>query len=109
MKFIITTLLGDFSVNLSYAPTQGDFTLNRFTAVINRYATQPLLIASESHSELDTVNDSEKLAEIAFSLLTLDDEAKMEKALYESTCTGGGAGRRLEFSLAKREIDISTF
>ena len=109
MRHTITTSLGNFNVELSYQPTADDLILNRFTAVLNRYAMQPLVLAAEKHPELDTIKDAEKLQDIAFHLLTKGDEAKIEKALYDSTRVADGAGQRLTFSLYRREIDVSTF
>lgn len=108
MKNTITTIVGDFKVNLSYQPSADDMILNRFTAVINRHATQPMVIVSEAHPDLDTVKDFEKLSTLAIKLMEAN-EAKIEKELYEATRAGGGAGRRLELSLKAREINPSNF
>ena len=109
MRHTITTSLGNFNVELSYQPTADDLILNRFTAVLNRYAMQPLVLAADEHPELDTVKDAEKLQDLAFHLLTKEDEAEIEKSLYDSTRVADGAGRRLTFSLYRREIEVSTF
>ena len=108
MKNTITTIVGDFKVNLSYQPSADDMILNRFTAVINRYATQPMVIVSEAHPDLDTVKDFEKLSALAIELME-SDEAEIEKELYKTTCAGGGAGRRLQLSFKNKEIDLSNF
>ena len=109
MKHTLTTSLGNFNAELSYQPTADDMILNRFTAVLNQYFMQPLVVAAEKHPELDTIKDGKKLQDIAFQLLTKGDEAKIEKALYDSTRVADGAGQRLTFSLHRREIDVSTF
>ena len=109
MRHIITTSLGDFNVELSYSPSQGDLILNRFTSVINRYATQALITVSEIRPELDPVKDAEAIEKEAISLLTFEDEGKIEKALFDSTRVGDGAGVPIRFSLKNRLIDVSRF
>lgn len=105
MKHIITTALGDFTVELTYSPSQGDSILNRFASVINRFATQPLTKSLQMHPELDPIKDSEILQKEALNLISLDDEAKIEKALYDSTCVLHGAGIPIRFSIKEKFID----
>lgn len=108
MKHIITTSLGDFVVYLTYSPAQGDLTLNRFTSVINRFATHALVFVTTQHPELDPIRDSEKIIKLALELFNSDDEAKIEKALFDSNRAANGAGPRVRFSLAKKVIDVTT-
>lgn len=107
MKNTITTVIGDFKVNMSYQPAEEDTILNRFTAVINKFAMQPLIIVSESNPDLDTIMDANQLSAMALELFSKSDEAKIEKALYDSTRAGNGAGQRVTLSLSKREITLS--
>lgn len=109
MRHIITTSLGDFNVELSYSPSQGDLILNRFTSVINRYATQALITVSEINPELDPVKDSETIEKEALSLLTFEDEGKIEKALFDSTRVADGSRVPIKFSLKNKSIDVSAF
>lgn len=46
-----------------------------------------------------------RFAEVLDSFDSLTDEAAIEKALYDSTKVGHGAGLRLTFSVARREIN----
>ena len=103
MRFIITTVLGNFDVEMPYSPSSGDLTLNRLTATVNKFATQPLLVVADKYPELDTIKDSEKIANLAIKLV---DEAQLEKALYDSTRVCYGAGIPLQLSLKKRYIEL---
>lgn len=106
MKHVITTILGNFDVHMSYSPAADDLTLNRLTATINKFATQPLVIVADEYPELDTIKDSDKIAELALELVDEADEAELEKALFESNRVGGGAAQMVKLSLKKREIDF---
>ena len=104
MKHVITTSLGDFNVELSYSPSQGDPILNRFTSVINRFATQPLTQVLQNHPEWDPVKNSDIIEKEALNLLTFEDEGKIEKALYDTTHVIDGAGIPIRFSLKEKTI-----
>lgn len=103
MKHVITTILGNFDVHMSYSPAADDLTLNRLTATINKFATQPLVIVADEYPELDTIKDSDKIAELALELV---DEAELEKALFNTTKVANGAGQKVTLSLKKREIEF---
>lgn len=103
MKHIITTTLGNFEVHMSYSPSADDMTLNKLTQVINNFSIQPMLLVANQHPELDTIKDNEKIANLAIKLL---NEAKVEKALYETTRAGNGAGVPINLSLKERKIEL---
>lgn len=46
-----------------------------------------------------------RFAEVINSFDSLTDEVAVEKALYDSTRVGHGAGLRLTFSVARKEIN----
>lgn len=108
MKSILTTSIGDFTVEMSYVPSSEDRILNRMTAAINKSVREPLKIAQELEPDLDPDNekDFEKLIDMAITLL---DEAQLEKALYECTCCAGGSGQRLQLNLKSRSIELQNW
>lgn len=108
MKQTITTLVGNFSVYLSYQPTADDMTINNFADVINKFVNQQMLSLSKENPELDAANDYDKLVELVLPTLQ-EHEADIEKALYDTTRAGDGAGKRLTFNFSKREIEIQRF
>lgn len=106
MKHTITTIIGDFSVGMSYQPSTDDSTLNRFTDVINKHALPVYTKVLVKYPYLDSIKDSEKLCSLTINAI---EEASLESALYDSTCIAGGAGVRLTLSLKNREIDLYRF
>ena len=75
MKQIITTTLGDFDVYMSYIPSPDDNILNRLANAID-----------------STLAKGEA------------SEAILEKALFDATRAGEGAGQRVSLSLKEMEI-----
>ena len=122
MKYIITTIVGDFDVHLSYRPSEDDTILNRLTNAINQFAMNTITEIEEEKkktekktkkkAKADTKTDLEEekkelLKEVISRMKTR--EGDVEKALYESTRAPGGAGKRLEFSFFRREIVFTQF
>lgn len=106
MKHTITTIIGEFSVSMSYQPSTDDLTLNRFTDVINKHALPVYTSVLTKHPYLDSIKDSASLCSLTIDAI---DEASLESDLYASTCIAGGAGVRLTLSLKEREINLSRF
>ena len=103
MRFKITTIIGEFSVFLSYSPSSDDMILNRFTDVINKASMMHQLRVLDKHPELSLEKDFEKISKLVLDSL---DEGQVEKSLYQTTVAGNGAGQRVKLYLKKMEIHV---
>lgn len=73
----------------------------KFDIITKKHGTFTVIL---SYSPTPDDNILARFAAVIDSFDSLD-EAKVEKALYDSTRVSGGAGLRLTFSLTRREIN----
>lgn len=92
MRLKLATIIGEFTVFMSYQPSFDDDTLLKLTECINNEAL-PYFQKRKSPSEI----------------IDLIDEATLESKLFKSVTAGGGSAPRLQLSLKKREIEFSNF
>lgn len=103
MRFKITTIIGEFSVFLSYSPSPDGMILNRFTDVINKASMMHQLRVLDKHPELSLEKDFEKISKLVLDSL---DEGQIEKSLYQTTVAANGSGIRVKFSKRNKEIHL---
>lgn len=102
MKLKITTMLGDFTAEMSYIPSPDDTILNRMALAIDGYYSDKKLEVAKVHP-----NYSKDMIELRAQELV--DEAELEHVIYESTAIANGAGQRISLSLKEKKITFSNW
>ena len=92
MRLKIMTILGEFTVILSYQPTGEDPTLFNFTSCINNVALNKLQKGKTPEEVLKSLN-----------------EASLEKELFNCLKVPAGAGPRVTLDLKNKEIQVHSF
>lgn len=95
MKHSIMTILGEFTVWMTYQSAADDPTLKKLTKAINDYAL-PFIFDEDDSDQLNRV--LEKMS-----------EAELEKKLFDSLRVRGGSAPRLTLSLKDRKIEFQSF
>ena len=95
MKHSIMTILGEFTVWMTYQSAADDPTLKKLTKAINDYAL-PFIPKGFDSDQLNRV--LEKMS-----------EAELEKKLFDSLRVRGGSAPRLTLSLKDRKIEFQSF
>ena len=98
MRHSIMTILGEFTVWMTYQAAADDPTLKKLTKAINDYS---LPFITNEFSE----DDPNKLKEVLEKM----SEADLEKKLFDSLIVGNGSAPRLTLALKDRKIEFQSF
>lgn len=92
MKHSIMTILGEFTVWMTYQSAADDPTLKKLTKAINDYA-------------LPFIPNSDQLNRVLEKM----SEAELEKKLFDSLRVNDGSAPRLTLALKDRKIEFQSF
>ena len=98
MKHSIMTILGEFTVWMTYQSAADDPTLKKLTKAINDYAL-PFIPKGFDEDDSDELN----------RVLEKMSEAELEKKLFDSLRVNDGSAPRLTLALKDRKIEFQSF